>query len=182
MKRQDILNRYLFWLTGLVCDEYRQRYYQRLLELLHEIEFTWIVENDMNRAADGIDLRGRFAEEEGLDFLMCRRVLDGPCSVLEMMVGLACRCEDSIMGDIEYGDRTPKWFWIMIHNMGLNEMDDGRINEDVVRDAVNRVLNREYRKDGRGGLFYVPECRKNLRRVEIWYQMCFYLNTIIDDE
>lgn len=180
MRRQEILNRYLLWLTGLVCDEYHQRNYQRLLEALHNIEFIWLINNDANRAADGIDLRARFSEEEGLNFLECRRVLNGPCSVLEMMVGLACRCEDSIMGDDRYGDRTAKWFWLMIHNMDLYTMDDECFDDEYFHTAIDVMMYRHYKRDGRGGLFYIRNCRRDLRRVEIWYQMCWYLDTIDD--
>lgn len=180
MRRQDILNQYLFWLTSLVCDEYHQRYYQNLLETLHEREFTWVIDNDINRAADGIDLRARFSEENNLDFLKCRRILNGPCSVLEMMVGLACRCEDGIMGDEEYGDRTSEWFWLMIRNMDLMDMDDESFDANHVHEVITKMLNRGYRRDGRdGGLFVIDHPRRDLRRVEIWYQLNWYLNTII---
>lgn len=181
MRKQDILSHYLFWLTSLVCDEYHQRYYQSLLELLHEKEFVWMIDNDANRAADGIDLRARFSEEERIDFFECRRILNGPCSVLEMMVGLACRCEDGIMGDEEYGDRTSKWFWMMIQNLNLMDMDDESIDVDHVHEVVDKMLHRSYDRTGRnGGLFIVNRPRRDLRKVEIWYQLNWYLDTIIN--
>ena len=180
MRRQDVLNQYFFWLTELVCDERHQRYYQHLLETLHETEFIWTVNNDENRAADGINLRARFSEDKGLDFRECRDILDGPCSLLEMMVGLACRCEDSIMGDEEYGDRTAKWFWIMIHNLELYDEDDGRYDDEYVQFVIESLLYRTYQRNGKGGLFYIKNCRRDLRKVEIWYQMCWYLNTIVE--
>lgn len=182
MRRQDVLNQYLFWLTGLVCDEHHQRYYQRLLETLHETEFIWIMNNDENRAADGIDLRTKFLEEKKYDYRECSDILDGSCSLLEMMVGLAYRCEHSIMGDEEYGDRTAKWFWIMIHNLDLYEMDDGRYDDKYVQFVIETLLYRTYQRNGKGGLFYIRNCRRDLRKVEIWYQMSWYLNTIDNRE
>lgn len=178
MTKREIINQYHFWLTGLVCDEQHQRYYQTLLDTLDDTEFTWFIPNDSNRAVDGINLRSRFADEHNMDYANIRNILAGPCSLLEMMVGLACRCEDGIMGNIEYGDRTPQWFWVMIDNLKLYQMDDERYNEDYVHDVIDSLLNRTYKRNGIGGLFYVPDCRRDLRKVEIWYQMCWYLNTI----
>ena len=180
MTKRDIINQYHFWLTGLVSDEYHQRNYQALFDTLDDVEFIWSVSNDMNRAADGVDLRSRFAEEHNVDYRTIKTVLNRPCSVLEMMVGLACRCEDSIMGDDEYGDRTSHWFWGMITNMKLYRMDDEHYDDDFVQQVIEALLNRTYRRDGQGGLFTVPFPKKDLRKVEIWYQMCWYLNTIVN--
>ena len=180
MNKHDIINQYHFWLTGLVCDEYHQRHYQALFDALDDQEFIWTVANDMNRAADGIDLRGRFAEEHGLNYQQISHAIKGPCSVLEMMVGLACRCEDTIMGDEKYGDRTSLWFWGMIDNLELHQIDDENFDEEYVHCAMRTLLYRTYKRDGVGGLFYVPSPKRDLRRVEIWYQMLWYLDTIIE--
>lgn len=180
MTKQNIINQYHFWLTSLVCDDHHQRHYQALLDTLDEVEFIWTVSNDMNRSADGIDLRSRFAEVHNLDYRNIRNTLERPCSVLEMMVGLACRCEDSIMGDEKYGDRTERWFWGMIDNMKLYQMNDDNFDEEQVHYVIEALLNRTYRRTGEGGLFTVPMCYKDLRKVEIWYQMCWYLDTVTD--
>ena len=178
MTKRQIVNQYHVWLTSLVSDEHHQRYYQALLEVLDETQFSWSVSNDMNRAADGIELRSRFAEEYHLDYRRIRDYLERPCSLLEMMVGLACRCEDSIMGDDYFGDRTHKWFWDMISNLGLYSMDDENFDEDYVQCVLQSLLRRTYKRNGEGGLFTVPGCYRDLRKVEIWYQMCWYLNTL----
>lgn len=180
-RKKDIINHYHFWLTSLVCDEPHQRYYQSLLETLSEIEFTWTITNDKNRATDGINLRKRFAEEEGLSIRVVNNALDKPCSILEMMAGLACRCEDSIMGDEEYGDRTTKWFWTMIRSLDLCDMDDDRYDDERVQFVMDEFLYRQYERNGKGGLFYIRDCRRDLRKVEIWYQMCWYLDSIVEE-
>lgn len=179
MRRQNILDHYYHWLLNLVCDDYQINLYERLFTALYNTEFTWTVDRDENRAADGIDLRADFSEKEGIDLYQCRKVLDGPCNVLEMMIGLACRCEDSIMGDDDFGDRTPKWFWLMIQNLDLDHMENSRYDDEQVHFAISTFINRTYTRDGQGGLFYIDGCKKDLRKAEIWYQMCWYLNTII---
>jgi hypothetical protein len=104
--------------------------------------------------------------------------LDGPCSVLEMILALAIRCEENIMDDPLKGDRTKQWFWGMINNLGLDTMTDMNYNERFIDDCVCRFLNRDYEPDGRGGLFTVRNCYEDLRNVEIWYQLLWYLDTI----
>jgi hypothetical protein len=131
---------------------------------------------DENRAKDGIDLRWRFVNDRDLiDVPAC---LDGPCSVLEMMIALVIRCEETIMDDPELGDRTSQWFWNMIVNLGLGSMTDDRYDSMAVRRNVDRFLYRRYSPDGRGGLFFIRDCEQDLRGVEIWRQMCWYLDSI----
>lgn len=100
------------------------------------------------------------------------------CSVLEMMVALAIRCEESIMDDPNMGDRTGQWFWGMVVNLGLGSMTDAFYDEQVVDDILARFLNRKYEPDGKGGLFTVRHCEQDLRKVEIWHQLCWYLDSI----
>ena len=95
-----------------------------------------------------------------------------------MMIGLAIRCEEWIMDNPNYGNRTRQWFWSMISSLGLGSMHDERFDEAYVKQIVIRFLNREYQPDGRGGLFTIRNCEYDLRDVEIWYQLCWYLDDI----
>ena len=104
---------------------------------------------------------------------------DRPCSILEMMIALAIRCEEHIMEDPEIGNRTGQWFWNMIVSLGLGHMTDDYFDLAYVEEAVRRFLNREYSRDGSGGLFTIERCPQDMRRIEIWYQMCMYLQTIL---
>lgn len=159
-----------------------QPYYRSLLRHLHDIDFTYMIPMDGNRAEDGINLRYRFGEENGYDDHEIAAELDiFPCSVLEMMVALAIRCEESIMYDSEYGDRTALWFWSMIKNLGLGRISGYPINKAYVDDVISRFLNRDYRPDGKGGLFAVKNCTDDMRTIEIWYQMCRYLDCIAEE-
>lgn len=173
-----IHDEYFEWLCDIIDSRRyaKQVSYRKLLLHLHNIEFTWFVPHDDNRADDGIQLRRRFAlmrDEPGL-----QRYLDGPCSVFEMMVGLALRCEEWITDDTQFGDRTGQWFWGMIRNLELNGMRDSKFDREYVDDVIARLLNREYAPDGRGGLFTVRNCEYDLRTVELWVQLSWYLASI----
>ena len=96
-----------------------------------------------------------------------------------MMVALAIRCEETIMDDTEYGDRTGQWFWKMISSLGLSSMSDDMFDKKYATYVINRFLNREYEPNGKGGLFTINNCDEDLRNVEIWYQLCWYLDSII---
>jgi len=177
--RNRINNEYFEWLFNLVCDGRfsKKVSYRKLLTYLHCIEFTYIVPNDSNRAEDGIDLRYRFVLEKDCEHMS--KYLVGPCTVLEMMVALAVRCEESIMDNPSVGDRTGQWFWGMITNLGLGSMSDDIFDEDEVDYIVERFLNREYEPDGKGGLFTIKRCKYDLREIEIWYQLCWYLDNFV---
>ena len=179
MTYEDRINdEYFEWLCEIVdIGRFaKQVSYRKLLIHLHNIEFTWFIPNDDNRADDGIQLRRRFALLR--DDISIQRYLRGPCSVLEMMVGLALRCEEWIMDDAQLGDRTGQWFWGMVKNLGLSSMRDSKFDREYVDDVIARFLNREYEPDGRGGLFTVRHCSYDLRTVEIWSQLSWYLGSI----
>lgn len=181
---QDKLNdEYFNWMHNLVCDKVYRRglSYLKLLRCLHDIVFSYSIPMDGNREADGIDLRYRFGYEKQYDDSMIANSLDNrPCSVLEMMIALAFRCEEHIMDDPEEGNRTGKWFWDMIENLGLKSMIDDIFDKDYVTDTVNIFLNREYARNGEGGLFKINSQEIDMRSVEIWYQMCWYLDIMYE--
>lgn len=178
----EIQEEYFEWMYDLACrDRYSEQIsYRHLLRALHDINFYYIIPRDKNRAGDGIDLRYRFScrrgyEQDGIDIY---RYLNAPCSVLEMILALAIRCEETIMADPDIGDRTQQWFWGMIGNLGLGAMTDERFDRHVVDQTISRFLDREYEPNGKGGLFTVKNCGVDLRNVEIWYQMNWYLKRI----
>ena len=150
--------------------------YRKLLTFLHDVEFTYFVPYDENRVADGIALRYKFCLAHNCAEL--EWCLDGPCSVLEMMLALSMKCEE-LMDDLTIGNRTSQWFWNMITNMGLGSMNDTNFNEWLVNDVVNTFLNREYEPDGRGGLFRVRGWERDMRTAEIWHQLMAYINSIV---
>lgn len=174
-----INNEYFEWMCDMVCGERfaKEISYRKLLMYLHSTPFTFVIPRDINRAEDGVHLRYRFALTVGLGNDIFDYI-DGPSSILEMMVALAQRCEETIMDDALIGDRTGQWFWNMIKSLGLYTMIDTRFDRDYVNDVLTKFLNRQYSPDGRGGLFTIRGIGCDLREVEIWYQLCWYLDTI----
>lgn len=179
MTKDDVINTYFEWLCALIHDQSysRKLVHKKLLMYLHSTEFRYSIPNDANRADDGVNLRSRFSDESGIP--EAESYLRGPCSVLEMMIALAVRCEVHIMNDPDIGDRTGQWFWGMVSNLGLSSMSDGRFDEEFVSSAITRFLDRTYKGNGKGGLFTLPHCKYDLRNVEIWYQMCWHLDSIL---
>lgn len=178
--RDEISNDYFEWMSNLVCeDRYAKSIsYRKLLMHLHSTEFTYRIRRDENRADDGVALRYRFADEyAGIE--NAERYLEGPCSILEMMVALSIRCEENIMDDPRVGDRTGQWFWGMLTNLGLGSMTDDRFDRRYTQDILDRFLNRKYERDGKGGLFRIRNCERDMRTAEIWYQLCWYLDSIV---
>ena len=176
--RDVINNKYFEWMYDMMCAHRFAKgiSFRKLLMRLHSIDFTYSNRKDAARSDDGMDLRYRFAYRHvGIE--NAERYLSGPCSVLEMIVALAIRCEET-MNDTKYGDRTSQWFWGMITNLGLGGMEDTMFDRRYVDEVVERFLNRDYEPNGRGGLFTIRNCDKDLRTVEIWYQMWWYLDTI----
>lgn len=178
MANDGIIDEYFEWMYDLVCG---QRYakgisFRKLLGFLHDTEFIFTIKRDANRAEDGIDLRYRFACDSG--YSDAEDYLNGPCSVLEMMIALAIRCEEDFMDDPRMGDRTSQWFWQMIVSLGLGGMMDSEFDIQRAEFVVDRFLNREYEPNGKGGLFTIRHCDQDLRNVEIWYQLCWYINSI----
>ena len=185
MTYDQLNNEYFEWIYEIVCSDkaYSKLSYRKLLCFLYYTEFIYICDRDENRACDGIDLRYRFGDDCGYSGSTINTYLDTrPCSVLEMMVALAFDVEEHIMDDPTFGDRTGQWFWNMIVNLGLGSMSDARFDRDYVEHVVCKFLNREYERNGRGGLFAISDDRHDMRTAEIWYQAMWYLNEFLDNQ
>lgn len=171
---------YYEWLCSKINDaDFNTSHYTKLLQRLYISEFTWSVEEDENRAVDGLCLRTDFASESGVDPFDVKLVIGHPCSILEMMVALACRCENQIMEDLFVGPRFGRWFRVMITSLGLRYETDEYYDENYVDYILTSFLNREYNEDGDGGLFRIRESNVDMRQMEIWYQMNVYLRELL---
>lgn len=185
MYSRIIRNEYFEWLCDIVC---QKRFantisYRKLLAHLHNVPFRWSRTLDADRADWGVDMRYRFAQSRSLDAgsFDVRAYLGGPCTVLEMMVALAVRCEEDMMDDPEYGDRTSQWFWNMVVSLGLGGTTDQVYDYDRVEGVIQRFLNRDYEPNGKGGLFTLRHAPFDARKVDIWYQLCWYLDELAGD-
>lgn len=179
----DISRDYFNWLCKLIDYRGKVRIYKKTLALLHKQDFSYTMPKDGNRFEDSIDLRYRYGYEHKIAYADIADSLDNrPCSVFEMMVALAVRCEDHIMTDPDRGDRQSKWFWVMFDNLGLKPMTNSKFDEcyaDIL-EIVDRMLYREYDADGTGGLFRTSNPNKDMRKEEIWYQMMEYLRNELE--
>lgn len=164
---------YFRWIVGFLGDEYLEKNYSRLLSALYFKEFTWLMEYDENRAADGLALRKIFMQEYR-NWPKSPKI--GPfsaCSVLEMMIAMAKRCEDELIYNPEKGDQTGKFFWIMIENLGLDIYDDFGFFEDEVNQILDDFLDRKYAPNGDGNVFRL--CKHNPRKIDLWLQLNYFL-------
>lgn len=167
-ERNEVKYDYWIWLRHLIGandPESKRSKYFTLLWKLHETEFYWTIERDVNRSDDGKQLRSAFADATGKDISM----LDGPCSLFEMLIGLARRYDGEV-GDIN-ASNVPDIFWGMIKRLGLDGMVDDFYDPEKVDHILMVLLDRTYEKDGTGGLFPLVNPREDQRKVEIWYQM-----------
>lgn len=180
MNKNEIENEYFEWLYNMMCkDRFAKSIsYRKLLIFLHSKRFTYVIDKDRNRAAYGLDLRKRFSTYSGYEEDYLSSYLEGPCTVLEMMIALSIQCEEWIMDDPRVGDRTSQWFWGMVANLGLAAMTDDNYDKAYVRESIDRFLKREYSPDGKGGLFTVRNPKHDMREVEIWMQLLWYLDSI----
>lgn len=177
----DISKDYFNWLCKLIDHEGRVRVYKKTLALLNDRDFIFTIPKDGNRYEDGIDLRYRYGDENGIPESAISVKLDNKaCSVFEMMVALAVRMEDHIMYDPDKGNQQSHWFWVMFDNLGLQPMTNSKFEEHRgdIYDIVDRLNYREYEPDGTGGLFVTTDPTKNMLEEEIWYQMMEYLKEL----
>lgn len=181
ISKNDSIEEYFQWMCDLVYHDkyFKLNSYVKLLRYLFSRDFYYILEMDDNRFVDGINLRYKFCRS--INFRIPEDFLDDkPCSVLEMMIALSFRCETQIECNPDLGDRTWRWFWEMIYSLGLDVFDDNHFDILEVKNITDIFLDRNYKPNGKGGLFTVPNCNKDLRNIEIWYQMMHYLNSIDD--
>lgn len=163
---------YFGWLCSQVADldekDPSKRYRNILSELFHT-EFIWLVPNDDDRAVDGKELRTGFIldldlviEDEGWP--------DIGCSFLELMVGLSHRLSFEADGEARH------WFWKMMENLGLDKISDSiEFPKEEVDNTLERVMFRNYKRNGEGGLFPLRKANRDQRKVELWYQLGAYV-------
>ena len=174
----DINDEYYKWLRSIVDKHIRDISYGYLLDALYHREYDPALPMDSNRAGDGLGLRYRFSDLKRYRYEDVEAALPETCSMLEMMIALALRCEETIMDNPQKGNRTKQWFWQMVASLGLSSMTDDNYDRRYVRLVLNQFMRNDYEPDGHGGLFTIYGSKDDLRNVEIWVQLLWYLDTI----
>jgi len=168
---EQLDSEYLEWLYSQVGNpnfKNPKRTYWSLFRQLYLKEFIWLIANDDNRVEDGRELKLLFLEESGI------RPRDGwaeepGCSFLEVLIALSSHLAFEL--DSEVGE----CFWHLMDNIGLREFNDMDYDTDRIDELVDRVIWRNYKKNGRGGLFPLRNPHEDQTKVELWYQMNAYV-------
>ena len=159
---------YFNWLCAKVLKP-GVRQYRDLLKILYSTEFVWIIPGDRNREEDGIELRQYFLNETG--WIIDDGWYNEPCSVFEMLIAFSQRA--SFQTDIP----TDVWFWEFMDNLDLR--DYRHVNHSIIP-LIDEILHdfvwRTYDPSGLGGICPLRMKRRDMRKVEIWYQFCEYLD------
>lgn len=154
--------------------------YSGLLQLLFDTNFRYILDMDSNRAVDGQQLRWLFSEDTGycsyeeIDILM-----GSECRVLEMLIGMASKVANEVIGETYKGDRTPDWFWRFIRNLGLDSCYGEYLPIEFRAGAVKKLniwMDRKFDYDGFGSIFPLKNPPGDEREVDIMYQMYAYVH------
>lgn len=176
--------KYVEWIMRKVIrnplyDPYR---YEKLIYELYDIPFAPGCAMDANRDADGRQLRIRYAREKHMDVM--KSLPDLQSSMLEMMVGFAIRTYEEVMKGLPVEYSPDVIFWMMIENMGLDDMTDEDFDRARVQKAVDIAVNGPYDWDGTGGaLFRIrpSESLRDFRMADIWYQMQWWAADVYED-
>lgn len=176
MYNRDLEQRYFVWLIDKIDDGEKAEQYKYLLHKLHEINY-WSkldVPLDSNRYDDGVNLRYLFAEERQIPQPVIASELDiRDCSMLEMLVALSIRIEESGMGIPYEGINPGRWFWMFVKNIGYFYSP---FNDDMIYKKTDIFLNRKFNPDGsNGNLVVLNKPDVDLRIIDIWYQIQLYL-------
>ena len=178
----EIEDRYVDWLKRQAVGH--DRSYENLLDFLYRKPYIYTMRMDENRAKDGIELRYIYGFENGINSEDILSGLDSgrDCSMLEMMVGLARRCENQIMIDMEEGAQPERWFDVMLTNLGLKSLTDDQFDFEKADYITDRFLAHQYSYYGNGSLFSVCHPRNDMRKTDLWYQAMWYLTENYSDE
>ncbi len=154
---------YYLWLHSLVDDGN----HDELIRYLHSQPYRWQFILDENRAAGGLNLRNKYAYEAGVNI---EDVGAGPCSVLEMLIGLADRMTEILTAEIF------DWFWDLMRNLGLDKFNDSNFDERGVSYILNVWLDRTYDSKGNGSIFPLRNYSGDCRNLDIWGQMNIWIS------
>ena len=162
------ISKYVHWVLKdkLSLTDKETHTYLYIVLTLTDVEFTWRHPMDENRALDGLELRDDFEYETG-EYLDKSSGLMASCTFFEMLAALAIRCENQLMRNLSMGDRTSKWFFEFLENLGLL---DTNLREEKIKERAEDFMN--------GELDMFPLKRKGIvqKNEQIWKQLSAYIN------
>lgn len=161
---------YLRWLASQIRDDDDPaKTYWGLLGVMFNKEFVWLVPNDDNRVVDGLELRREFCHAADISVDSLRDL--GPCSFLEVLIGISRRLE--FIG----GGSAPGWAWQLLNNLELHRLTDplDRRRARKAEEILDVVIWRRYLPNGQGGFFPLIDFDDDQTQVEIWYQMSAFV-------
>lgn len=161
---------YFEWLVDQTgCETHRE-----LLMLLFHIPFSASIPMDENRADDGLYFRTLYGERSDTDI----DHLDGRCSMLELLMALA----DRLDGLTSYDHDPAYWFVYFLKQLEIYKYDDVTFNDDpylaglAIEHRIDIMMDHRYQYDGKGGgLFVMKNPPYDLRTIELWWQMQYWL-------
>lgn len=173
MPRSAIEEEYLTWLITFLniiegCN------YGMLLRKMYRIEFYSVVKYDEDRAADGLAIRHRWAEDTGYH----GDVNWAPASCLETILGISMRIEDQLFGS-KYMDDWPaeRIFWDLCNNLGLLEFEGilTRLDYEKIVTIFDTFLSRDSKKRHVTNIFTFCDTKMTFLKLNLWDQMHLYI-------
>lgn len=162
--------------------------YSELYRIMHGVPFLPMVDMDLNRDDDGLNLVIEWAEESyNTDEQIANAVMSaggihdkGFCTMLELLVVLSRKMQYELTNS-EYDQPIDYWAELLVKNIGLEEYFNGRIeedwegSEDVIVETLGSVIFRRYGWDGEGGFFPLQQPVGDQREEELLNQMNNYI-------
>lgn len=139
-----------------------------LCRIFYEVDFEWILELDRDRMLDGLKLRDELGAV----------IPSKPCSVLEVLIGLAIRMA-YLVEPADDGSPDliiPDMLWVLVAKLGLTAYTNETIkvypeSRFTIIDILNRWMQREFEADGHGSPFPLESPVKDQRLCPMSYQM-----------
>ena len=110
-----------------------------LAAILLEKDYAWTIEDDKNRAEDGLKWRERYADEVGSPLGKTqqdriKKTIHGKTSCFEVILSLSEELDAMVNEDEE--SMTPLFFEILLENLGIFEEK----NEEKIRENLEKWL------------------------------------------
>jgi hypothetical protein len=155
--------------------------YHKLLTFLYTIKYVPMLVDDENRRTDGNALIEVYCQEMGYDLPPVEEFDFSGCTVLEMLLALADRINNELIGDPET-NHAPIWFEQMLENLGIYQYDDDHWDEKACAVKVWNWMH----KRGNVHLFCAPFSKKkgekgekslDFRKISEWELVNLSLNS-----